>query len=451
MRSKLIKLFSVLLSIVFLSTPLISYGAVVVEHSNTSETAINVTRPPKSINYTMSRGLNRNGKYIVDSSKWFKYTAESSAFYEFRVSTSNTNRKLSLYIYESENGSCKSQPLYTDISNAGANCVVSICAMLKSGATYYVNCVSVVENTSKEPSVSNVNHTFYLAQHNHNLSYQETSDENSINEYCTVPGCLYTKSYSKINGISVSSSTYIYDGTVKHPTVTIKNKAGQVVDAKYYTITYSSGCKSVGSYTVTAKFKQPYASYLSADGKTVKFTANLSATFKILPKAEKITLSTTSYTYNGSEKKPSVTISDSSGNKVNTSYYSVTRPSTAKNVGKYTVKATLKPPYSGTKSASFKILPTPTSISSVTAGSKSFTLKWTKKTTQVTGYQFQYSASSQFTSSKYITITNNSTVSKTASTNYSNKKYYVRIRTYKTVGGTKYYSSWSSIKSVTTK
>jgi hypothetical protein len=33
----------------------------------------------------------------------------------------------------------------------------------------------------------------------------------------------------------------------------------------------------------------------------------------------------------------------------------------------------------------------------------------------------------------------------------SNKTYYVRIRTYKTVKGRKYYSAWSGAKSATVK
>ncbi len=41
-----------------------------------------------------------------------------------------------------------------------------------------------------------------------------------------------------------------------------------------------------------------------------------------------------------------------------------------------------------------------------------------------------------------------STVSKTISSLTKGKTYYVRIRTYKTVSGTKYYSAWSSTKSV---
>ncbi|MGN0521821.1 MAG: fibronectin type III domain-containing protein, partial [Eubacterium sp.] len=79
------------------------------------------------------------------------------------------------------------------------------------------------------------------------------------------------------------------------------------------------------------------------------------------------------------------------------------------------------------------------------------TVKWKKAT--CTGYQIQYSTSSKFTSgtTKTVTVSKSSTVSKTISKLKSNKKYYVRIRAYKTVNGTKYYGTWSKAKSVTTK
>ncbi|MGI6170795.1 MAG: hypothetical protein ACOYIC_03550 [Butyricicoccus sp.] len=48
-------------------------------------------------------------------------------------------------------------------------------------------------------------------------------------------------------------------------------------------------------------------------------------------------------------------------------------------------------------------------------------------------------------------ITSNKTVSKKVTKLTAKKKYYVRIRTYKTVSGKKYYSSWSKAKTVTTK
>ncbi|MGN1420393.1 MAG: leucine-rich repeat domain-containing protein [Eubacterium sp.] len=169
-----------------------------------------------------------------------------------------------------------------------------------------------------------------------------------------------------------------------------------------------------------------------------------------------ITLSATSYTYDGKVKTPSVTVKDSKGKtlKKNTDY-TVSYASGRKNVGKYAVTIKFKGNYSGTKTLYFTIKPKATSISSLTAGSKKFTVKWKKQSTQTTGYQIQYSTSSKFTNAKTVTVSKNSTTSKTISKLKSKKKYYVRVRTYKTVKvngkSTKVYSSWSKAKSVTTK
>ena len=94
--------------------------------------------------------------------------------------------------------------------------------------------------------------------------------------------------------------------------------------------------------------------------------------------------------------------------------------------------------------------PSTASISSLKSSkSKQLTVKWKKL--NCTGYQIQYSTSSKFTNSKTLTITKNSTTSKTVSKLKGKKKYYVRVRAYKTVNGTRYYGSWSKAKSVTTK
>lgn len=168
--------------------------------------------------------------------------------------------------------------------------------------------------------------------------------------------------------------------------------------------------------------------------------------------AKTIKLSATKYTYDGKVKKPSVTIKDSKGNVIASDGYTVTYPSGRKNVGKYTVKVTFKGNYSGSKNLTFTINPLKTSISKVTAGKKAFTVKWAKKQAQVTGYEIQYSTSSSFAKgNKTVKVTSAKTVSKTISKLTGGKKYYVRIRTYKTVGKTPYYSDWSAKKSVTTK
>ena len=83
---------------------------------------------------------------------------------------------------------------------------------------------------------------------------------------------------------------------------------------------------------------------------------------------------------------------------------------------------------------------------------KGFEAKWKKQSTQTKGYQIQYSTDSKFKSgNKTVTVNKNSTTKKTISKLKAKKKYYVRIRTYKTVGKQKYYSDWSKSVKVTTK
>lgn len=87
-----------------------------------------------------------------------------------------------------------------------------------------------------------------------------------------------------------------------------------------------------------------------------------------------------------------------------------------------------------------------TTITSIKAQNKAFTVKWKKKS-NITGYQIQYSTNSKFKKgNKSIKIKNAKTVSKKITKLKVAKKYYVRIRTYKG----KKYSKWSKVKSIKT-
>ena len=87
-----------------------------------------------------------------------------------------------------------------------------------------------------------------------------------------------------------------------------------------------------------------------------------------------------------------------------------------------------------------------TTITSVKAQNKAFTVKWKKKS-NITGYQIQYSTNSKFKKgNKSIKIKSAKTGSKKITKLKAAKKYYVRIRTYKG----KKYSKWSKVKSIKT-
>jgi len=196
----------------------------------------------------------------------------------------------------------------------------------------------------------------------------------------------------------------------------------------------------------------------TANGKIVNYCSVCKKTLSttVIPKASSIKLKATSLTYNGKVRTPKVIVKDRTGKTlVKNTDYTVSYAKGRKYVGKYAVKITFKGKYSGTKTLYFTIKPKATSISSLKAGSKKFTVKWKKQATQTTGYQVQYSVSSKFSKAKTVTVGKNKTVSKKISKLSGKKKYYVRVRTYKTVKingkSIRIYSGWSKAKTVTTK
>ena len=192
-----------------------------------------------------------------------------------------------------------------------------------------------------------------------------------------------------------------------------------------------------------------------ADGSKSKHCKNCDAVYGsiVIPRVNEMKLSAVTYSYTGGVKTPSVTVKDAKGKTLkNNVDYTIKYASGRKNVGTYSVIMTLKGNYSTSKTMKFIINPKGTSISKLSKAKKSFTVKWKKQNTQTTGYRLIYSMNSKFkTGNKYVMITSNKTTSKSIKKLKAKKKYYIRICTYKTVGGTKYYSGWSSVKSVTTK
>ena len=131
-----------------------------------------------------------------------------------------------------------------------------------------------------------------------------------------------------------------------------------------------------------------------------------------------------------------------------------------KNIGKYSVDINFcsatnsKDSLAGIKKISkltFKVVPEGTTLADVTPGKKSLKVKWNRRIVRTDGYQIQYSTNSKFGSAKTVTVSKNSTASKKISNLKAKKTYYVRVRTYRTVSKTKYYSAWSEAMKAKTK
>ncbi|WP_417119929.1 hypothetical protein [Ruminococcus bicirculans (ex Wegman et al. 2014)] len=236
--------------------------------------------------------------------------------------------------------------------------------------------------------------------------------------------------------VTLSTSTYAYDGKAKKPGVTVKLNGKTLKNGTDYTVSYSNNIK-VGTAKVTITGKGNY-------------TGSVSKTFKIKNNFKKATVSGISTkAFTGKNITQSITVKYNGKTLKNGTDYTVSYSSN-KNIGTATVKITGKGSYTGTITKTFKINPAKQEIQKLTAKSKAFFVDWAQKGS-ATGYEIQYATNSKFTSAKKVTITNNKTDTKTISKLSGKKKYYVRVRSYTTVKGTKYYGAWSASKSVTTK
>ncbi len=212
--------------------------------------------------------------------------------------------------------------------------------------------------------------------------------------------------------------------------------------------TVKSSCDNGHKYTTTVT-----AATKTANGKKITkcsvcgYVLGTSTIYK----ANNIKLSYTSTVYNGYKKTPTVTVKNSNGTTLKKGTdYTVYYPTNRKNVGKYTVKVVFKGNYKGTAYLAFSIKPKATSLKSLSSSSKAFTAKWYLQKSQTRGYQISYSTGAK-NSTKYKTVSNISSSSVKVSGLKKNTVYYVKIRTYKTVNGTKIYSAWSNTKAVRTR
>ncbi len=192
------------------------------------------------------------------------------------------------------------------------------------------------------------------------------------------------------------------------------------------------------------------------------------ATCDIVKTGSKVTIakikSTTAATlvYNGKVRNQNVTVVNANGKKlVKGTDFTVTyknakgtKVATPKVVGTYTAVVKFKGAYSGTVIKTFQINPKGTTINKLTKpAKKQIKVTWKKQAVQTTGYQIRYGTKQNLNlkGSKTVTIAKKGTTTRTIKQLKAKKKYWVQIRTYKTVNGKKYYSAWSAKKVITTK
>ena len=237
--------------------------------------------------------------------------------------------------------------------------------------------------------------------------------------------------------------TYTYTGKAIEPAITVSDGTILLIEGTDYTVTYGNNIHAgTASVIITGK-----GNYIGTVEKS----------FTILKKKQVITASSYSKIYGSkpfalNAKAAGKLSYRSSNNSIAT--VSGTGNVTLKSPGKVTITisaAATENYHEATKQITITISPKKVVGLSVKAGKKKLTVSW-KKDSKITGYQITYAQNSKFTKGvKNITISKNSTIKKDIKSLKSKKTYYVKIRTYKMVGKTPIYSTYSTIKKVKVK
>ena len=236
-----------------------------------------------------------------------------------------------------------------------------------------------------------------------------------------------------------------------------KKQTAPLAASGFYTISGTTSSTAVGKYTVTVTLNDK-TNTTWANGST----DDLTLTWAIVPAANPITVKNVTKT--ASTKAQTVKLGAKAKEGAKLSYKSSSKSVKVDKNGKVTIaknfvgKATITVTASATKTyqeTTKKVTVTVNPAKVKLTGVKNYKGKklkaYWKKNTKVTGYQIQYSTSSKFKSAKTVTVKGYKSTSKTITKLTKNKKYYVRVRTYKTVGKVNYYSGWSNVKSITIK
>lgn len=263
-----------------------------------------------------------------------------------------------------------------------------------------------------------------------------------------------TQTIAKLKTVTLNTKSFVYDGRENKPSVTVKDDKGKTVNNKNYTVTYKNN-KAIGKANVTVTFKGDYSGKVDLTF-TIRPAATSIKTVQNTANGVKLTWTKSNgaggyIVYRKAGKGKYSKLADINKNTI----LSYTDKS-AKNGTVYTYKVVARKTAGNTsynaadsnQKSVMRITSSKVTKTTNKAGKK-MTVKWSVNS-KAGGYQIQYSVKSNFAKAKTVKVTgakkSNVTIAKLAK-----KKYYVRVRSFKKVGKTTYYSAWSTTKKVVIK
>lgn len=441
----------------------------------------------------------------VAEGQYMSYISKSGDYYKVKLYTSSGNS----YSTDGKTGYIKIADLRTTYFNYGRPWTNPYSAIYY-GATYIANSFSKYQNTGYLQKFNVNKDSGNLYSHEYMANVQAAASESTIN-YKAYSNAGILKS-AKTFYIPIYNSMPSSKCTMSSDTSTTVDKTTTTTTSSNKKTPKTTGLKFVGRTSTSLKYSwtkvsgaKKYYIYIVNNINGNKFDKTVttnSASLNNLLEGNKYTVKVRAYTSNGwgdysttltnytsPSKVSGLAVSSSSTtsikikwnkNKQAKGYYvykysdsdkkyvqaaKITNPSTTSYTFKnlkagtkyqYAVYAYMLDGKSEIKSSKAELIvaskPNKVTLKSLSTTKNKIKVNWKKISGSASGYQIYWSDDSKF---KHIIsktdISNTSTVTYTGKNLNTGKKYYIKIRAYKTVNGKKFYGSWSSVKSIKCK
>ena len=281
--------------------------------------------------------------------------------------------------------------------------------------------------------------------------------DGKLADKCTECGQIIdSRRIPHIKNVKLAYTSCTYNGIAKKPGVTVYDVDGNTLNKTDYTVSYKNNTAS-GAAGVTVTFKGNYA-------------GRITATFVIYPKAVSIktaqsTAKGVKLTWNRAANGTGYIVYRSVNGSSFRRYKTINSLSTISMVDGGAKKSGTKYAYkiyvyksvngkvynsaaSAVKQTYYMAAPAWKSLTNPSA--RAMTVKY-GQASGATGYQIQYATSRTFKGAKAANIAGAKNVTKTVKGLAKNKRYYVRVRSYRKSGRVTYYSAWSTTKNVVIK
>lgn len=267
---------------------------------------------------------------------------------------------------------------------------------------------------------------------------------------------------ARIKSVTLAAPSYTYDTKVKEPAVTVKDSDGEVIAASNYTVTYSNNT-NVGTATAKITFKGNYAGTVKKTFTIKKFAAPAASKVTKLENTAKgiiVTWTTsanaTSYeiyrSVNGGRfVKADILYIKGTGRQKTLGYADLKAKT---NGGRYAYKivavrtlgnVTVRSAAGAAKTAYY--VSAPSNIKLVNSTARTIKVTYGRNA-KAAGYEIRYSLKKNMAGAKVVkTKGASAAVAKLT----KNKRYYISVRSYKTVNKVTYYSAWSTSKNIVVK